>query len=259
MGFMKNKKILITGLSNKFSIAYGIAKSMYKQNAKLAFSYQSERIKEKVKKIAKKFDSSIILKCDVSSDKSIELFFSKLEKKWNNFDGFVHSIAYAPSNQLDGDFLDTITREGFKTAHDISSYSFVALAKRAKKLLNPFSSIITLTYLGSSRTVSNYNVMGLAKASLEANIRYMAKSMGNYNIRVNGISSGPIKTTASCGIKNFRKMLSSFKKNALLKKNITSEDVGNCAAFLCSNLSNGITGEIIYVDYGFNISIPENC
>lgn len=253
MGFLSNKKILITGLSNKFSIAYGIARSMYKQKAELAFTYQNKKIKKKLEKIAKQFNSDIILECDVNSDKSINNLFLELKKKWKKFDGFVHSIAYAQKNQLHGSYIETIDRKGFKIAHETSSYSFVALIKQCQKMLNNNSSILTLTYLGSNRVVPNYNIMGLAKASLESNVKYMANELGKNNIRVNAISSGPIKTLASSAIKNFKKMISYYKSITPIQRLVTTEEIGNCAAFLCSDLSSGITGEILHVDGGFNI------
>lgn len=255
MGILKNKHILITGLSNKFSISYGIAKSMYQQGAKLAFSYQNDRLKNKIKKITDQFKSDIILKCDVNSDESIKELFYKLKKKWTKFDGLVHSIAYAPKEQLNGDYVELIDRKSFNITHETSSYSFVGLIKNCKEMLNKNSSIVSLTYLGSNRVVPNYNIMGLAKASLEANIRYTANSLGPYGIRVNGISSGPIKTLASSAIKNFKKMLSYYKLSTPIKRLVTIQDIGNCASFLCSDLSAGITGEILHVDGGFNMTM----
>lgn len=251
MGFMKKKRILITGISNKLSIAYGIACAMYQQNAKLAFTYQTSRLKSRVDEIAKNFDSNIVIKCDVSSDEDIRNLFLKLKKIWNKFDGFVHSIAYAPADQLNGDYVENVTREGFRIAHDISSYSFVALAKECKKMLNPGSALLTISYLGSKCVFPNYNVMGLAKASLETNVKYMSSAMGKKNIRVNAISTGPVRTLASSGIKNFRKMFLHFKKVSPLVRSATIQEIGNCAAFLCSDLSSAITGEVLYVDCGF--------
>ncbi|AMA65087.1 Enoyl-[acyl-carrier-protein] reductase [NADH] FabI [Candidatus Arsenophonus lipoptenae] len=253
MGFMIGKRILITGLASKLSIAYGIAKAMHKQGAELAFSYQGNKLKYRVKEIAKKFGSKIVLPCDVTSDENISILFKDLSKIWKNFDGFIHSIAYAPATQLNGDYVNTVTRQGFQIAHDISSFSLVALAKACRNMLNPNSSIVTLTYLGSERAIPNYNIMGLAKASLEANVRYMANSMGPQGIRVNGISAGPIRTLAASGIKNFRNMLEYYKLVTPIKYTVTTENIGNWAAFLCSDLSTGVTGEIIHVDSGFNI------
>ena len=224
---LKNKKILIAGLANKHSIATGIAKAMYAQGAELAFTYQSERLKKNVEKIALELNSSLLFECDVSSDKSIETMYQNLSKDWKNFDGFVHSIGFAPANELEGNFVDAATREGFKVAHDISSYSFTAMAKGAKSMLNPGSALLTLTYLGSIQSLPNYNVMGLAKASLEANTRFLAAAMGPDGIRVNAISAGPIKTLAASGVKNFRKMLSNYANRAPLRRIVTSTEVGN--------------------------------
>jgi len=251
---LENKRIIIFGLANKYSIAAGIARSMSKQGAKLAFAYQNERLLKNLRPIADECNSDILIECDVSSDESIENAFNNLTKEWNTFDGLVHSIGYAPADQLEGDFVDVTNREGFKIAHDISSYSFTALAKAAKPFLNENSALLTLTYLGAMQTMPNYNVMGLAKASLEANTRFLAASLGDKNIRVNAISAGPIKTLAASGVKNFRKMLTQHSKRAPLGRTVTAEEVGNAAAFLCSDYASGITGEITYVDAGFNIS-----
>jgi enoyl-[acyl-carrier protein] reductase I len=249
---LKNKKILIAGLANKHSIAAGIAKAMHSQGAELAFTYQSERFKKNVKKIAGELGSELLFECDVASDQSIDKMYAELSNHWKTFDGFVHSIGYAPANELEGNFVDATTREGFQIAHDISSYSFTAMAKGAKPMLNENSALLTLTYLGSIQSLPNYNVMGLAKASLEANTRFLAAAMGPDSIRVNAISSGPIKTLAASGVKNFRKMLSNYANRAPLRRVVTTLEVGNVAAFLCSDLASGITGEITYVDGGFN-------
>lgn len=249
---LKNKKILISGLANKYSIAKGIAEAMYREGAELAFTYQSERLLKNLKPIAEDLGSDILIQCDVSDDDSINSSFKELSKTWSNFDGLVHSIGFAPADQLEGDFVDVTTREGFKIAHDISSYSFTALAKAAKPMLNDSSALLTLTYLGAMQSLPNYNVMGLAKASLEANTRFLAASLGKDNIRVNAISAGPIKTLAASGVKNFRKMLSQHANRAPLGRTVTTEEVGNVAAFLCSDYASGITGEITYVDAGFN-------
>ncbi len=251
---LKNKKILITGVANKYSIAAGIANSMFREGAELAFTFQNERLLKNIKPIAEACGSDILVECDVSDDDSIKNAFSSLKKKWKTFDGFVHSIGYAPSDQLEGNFVDVTTREGFKIAHDISSYSFTAMAKEAKSMLNDNSALLTLTYLGSIQTMPNYNVMGLAKASLEANTRFLADYLGSNNIRVNAIYAGQIKTLAASGVKNFRKMLNQHSERAPLGRTVTSEEVGNTAAFLCSDYASGITGEITYVDAGFNIS-----
>ena len=249
---LKNKKILITGLANKYSIANGIAAAMHREGAELAFAYQNDRLLKNLTLIANEYNSDILIECDVSSDESIDNAFKDLNKHWENFDGLVHSIGFAPSDQLEGNFVDVTSREGFKVAHDISSYSFTALAKAAKPMLNDSSALLTLTYLGAIQTMPNYNVMGLAKASLEANTRFLAASMGRDNIRVNAISAGPIKTLAASGVKNFRKMLSQHSERAPLGRTVTTEEVGNTAAFLCSDYASGITGEITYVDAGFN-------
>ena len=251
---LKNKKILISGLANKYSIANGIASAMHREGAELAFTYQNERLLKNLEPIAEKMNSKILIECDVSCDTSIATSFNELNKYWPDFDGFVHSIGFAPSEQLEGNFVDVTTREGFQIAHDISSYSFTAMAKAAKPMLNEGSALLTLTYLGSNKTVPNYNVMGLAKASLEANTRFLAASMGRDNIRVNAISAGPIKTLAASGVKNFRKMLSEHSKIAPLGRTVTTDEVGNVAAFLCSDYASGVTGEITYVDAGFNIA-----
>ncbi len=251
---LNNKKILISGLANKYSIAAGIATAMHREGAELAFTYQNERLLKNLKPIADECNSNILLECDVSNDDSIANTFKQLSKKWQKFDGFVHSIAYAPADQLEGDFLEVTNREGFKIAHEISSYSFTAMAKEAKSMLNKSSALLTLTYLGSTQTLPNYNVMGLAKASLEANTRFLASSMGKDNIRVNAISAGPIKTLAASGVKNFKKLLSQHSDKAPLGRTVTAEEVGNVAAFLCSDYASGITGEITYVDAGFNIA-----
>lgn len=252
--FLKNKKILITGLANKYSIASGIAAAMHREGAELAFTYQNERLLKNLKPLAEEYKSNILIECDVANDNSINDAFKRLYEEWSTFDGIVHSIGFAPSDQLEGNFVDVTTREGFQIAHDISSYSFTALAKAAKPMLNKNSALLTLTYLGAVQTMPNYNVMGLAKASLEANTRFLAASLGKDNIRVNAISAGPIKTLAASGVKNFKKMLGQHSSRAPLGRTVTSEEVGNTAAFLCSDLSSGITGEITYVDAGFNIA-----
>src|SRR6056300_1347316 len=249
---LENKKSLITGLANKYSIASGIAAAMHREGAELAFTYQNERLLKNLKPLAEEYGSNILIECDVASDESIERSFKELSKKWDKFDGFVHSIGFAPADQLEGNFVDVTTREGFKIAHDISSYSFTALAKASKSMLNDSSALLTLTYLGAIQTIPNYNVMGLAKASLEANTRFLAASTGADNVHVNAISAGPIKTLAASGVGNFRKMLSQHSSRAPLGRTVTIEEVGNVAAFLCSDYASGVTGEITYVDAGFN-------
>ncbi|UAJ65481.1 SDR family oxidoreductase [Candidatus Schneideria nysicola] len=254
MGFLSGKRIVITGIASNHSIAYGIAKVMYREGASLAFSYQNNRLKERIEKLSTEFESNIVLPCDVSDDKSIETFFVKLSATWENFDGFIHAIAYSPPSQLQGDFIDVVNRQDYAMTHDISAYSFVAMAKISRNMLVENASLVTLTYLGSERAIPYYNVMGTAKAALEANTRYLAYSMGRKGIRVNAISAGPIRTVAASGIKNFKKMLSYYKESTPLRRSISLEEIGNVAAFLCSDLSSGITGEIIHVDGGFNIT-----
>ena len=252
---LKNKNILIVGVANKHSIAAGIAKSMSGLGANLAFTYQNDRLKENVVKLANEWGSDICLPCDVADDSQIENTFKALSKIWDGLDCIVHAVGFAPREELDGNFLDVSTREGFKIAHDISSYSFIALAQAGKDMMKGRNgSLLTLTYLGSQRTLPNYNVMGLAKASLEASVRYLAASVGKDGHRVNAISAGPIKTLAASGVKNFRKMLSYNAGRAPLGRNVTTEEVGNTASFLSSDLASGITGELIYVDAGFNVT-----
>lgn len=258
MGFLKGKKILITGISNERSIALGIAKALYKQKAELSFVCQNKKIINKIKHLIDSMSVNTIFFCDVSSDENIKELFFNLKKIWNKFDGFVHSIAYCPKEQMHQDFVESSTKESFNLAHEISSYSFLSMARESKNMLNKFSSLVTLSYLGSQRVLSNYNMMGLAKASLESNIRYMAHALGKKNIRVNGISCGPIKTVSSYQIKNFSKIQKYQKSVSFIKNYITSRQIGNVAAFLCSNLSIGITGSIIYVDNGFNVNVPNN-
>jgi enoyl-[acyl-carrier protein] reductase I len=227
---------------------------MHKQGAELAFTHQVAKHEDRVKKLAANFNSDIVLPCDVSEDDQITNLFTLLKKHWGTFDILVHSIAFVPKDALSGDFVENTTRENFKIAHDISSYSFTALAKAALPMLSKNGSLLTVSYLGAERTMPNYNVMGLAKASLEANVRYMSHSMGQHGIRVNAVSAGPIKTLAASGISDFDKMYSFNEKHAALRRNVTIEEVGNAAAFLCSDLASGITGEITYVDGGMNIT-----
>lgn len=253
MAFLANKRILITGLLSSRSIAYGIAKAMQREGAQLAFTYQGKDVRERVEKLAAEFGSDLLFSCDVASDDEITQCFADLGKHWDSLDGIVHSIAFAPREALSGDYLDSVSREAFRIAHDVSSYSFAALAKAAMPLMQGRNgALLTLSYLGAIRVLPNYNVMGLAKASLEANVRFMASSLGPKGIRVNAISAGPIKTLAAAGIGNFGKLLGYTEKTAPLRRNVTTEEVGNVAAFLCSDLASGITGEITYVDAGFN-------
>lgn len=251
-GFLAGKKLLITGVLSNRSIAYGIAKACHAQGAALAFGYVGERFKERITEFAADFGSSLIFDCDVGSDEQISQLFNDLATVWGTFDGFVHSIGYAPREAIAGDFLDGLSREGFKVAHDISAYSFPAMAKAALPFLNPKSALLTLTYLGAVRTVPNYNTMGLAKASLEASVRYLAESLGPKGIRVNGISAGPIKTLAASGIKGFTKILTAVAQASPIRRNVTIDDVGNVAAFLLSDLAGGVSAEITYVDGGFS-------
>ena len=252
MGFLAGKKIVLTGLLSNRSIAYGIANPCHREGAELAFTYVGERFKDRITEFASEFNSTLIFDCDVSSDEQIEKLFTDLSLTWPKFDGFIHSIGFAPREAIAGDFLDGLSRESFKIAHDISAYSFPAMAKAALPMLNDKAALLTLTYLGSQMVVPNYNTMGLAKASLEASVRYLANSVGPKGIRCNGISAGPIKTLAASGIKGFGKILDFVENNAPLRRNVTIEDVGNAAAFLMSDLASGITGEITYVDGGFS-------
>ncbi len=253
MGFLAGKRALIVGLASNRSIAWGIAQAMRREGAEIALTYQNEKLRERVEKAAAELDSDITLPLDVSSDEQIDSVFAHLDDYWDHLDIIVHSVAYAPANELEGEYLDAVTREGFRIAHEISSYSFAALAKAGRNMMEGRSgALLTLSYLGAERAMPNYNVMGLAKASLEANVRYIAQSLGPDNIRVNAISAGPIRTLAAAGISNFRKMLTHVENTAPLRRNVTIEEVGNAAAFLCSDLASGITGEIVYVDSGFN-------
>ena len=252
MSFLSGKKILITGLLSNRSIAYGIAKACHAQGAELAFSYVGDRFKDRITDFAAEFNSKLIFDCDVGDDAQIEKMFQDLSVDWPQFDGFVHSIGFAPREAIAGDFLDGLSRESFKIAHDISAYSFPAMAKAALPYLRADAALLTLTYLGSLRVVPSYNTMGLAKASLEASVRYLADSLGSKGIRVNGISAGPIKTLAASGIKGFGKILSVVESSAPIRRNVTIDDVGNAAAFLMSPLAGGISAEIVYVDGGFS-------
>jgi enoyl-[acyl-carrier protein] reductase I len=254
MGFLAGKRALITGLLSNRSIAYGIAAAMKREGAELAFTYQLDRFQDRVVKLAKEFDSDIVLPCDVSDDAQIDAMYAQLKNHWDGFDILIHSVAFVPKEALDGDYLDCVTRENFRIAHDVSSYSFAALAKAGLSMMQGRNaSMLALSYIGAVRTLPNYNVMGLAKASLEANVRYMANSLGPKGIRVNCISAGPIRTLAASGIGDFDKIFGFYDKHAPLRRNVTIEEVGNTAAFLSSDLASGITGEITYVDGGFNI------
>ena len=254
MGFLEGKRALIVGVASPRSIAWGIAEAMHEQGAELAYTFQNDRLKTRVEKIATATGSNIVIPCDVASDEEINGVFTELATHWDGFDILVHSVGFAPREQLDGDFIDAVTREGFQIAHDISSYSFTALAKAALPLMEGRDgAMLTLTYVGSQRVLKGYNVMGLAKASLEANTRYMAANLGPRGIRVNAISAGPIKTLAAAGIADFRKMLHHVEETAPMRRTITPREVGNVAAFLCSDLASGVTGETTFVDSGYNI------
>lgn len=252
MGFLAGKRLLITGLLSNRSIAYGIAKACKREGAELAFSYVGERFKDRIVEFAKEFDSELIFDCDVGNDDQINQLFADLSQTWPTFDGFVHSIGFAPREAIAGDFLEGLSRESFRIAHDISAYSFPALAKAALPYLAPGSALLTLSYLGAVRAIPNYNTMGLAKASLEASVRYLARNLGPKGIRVNGLSAGPIKTLAASGIKDFGKLLTAFAAATPIRRTVTIDDVGNAAAFLLSDLSGGISAEIVYVDGGFS-------
>jgi len=255
MGFMQGKRVLIVGLASNRSIAWGIAQAMHREGADIAFTFQNEKLQGRVEKMAAECDSNITIECDVSSDEQIDNVFTELGKHWDGLDCIVHSVAFAPRDALDGDFVNATTRENFRIAHDISSYSFTALAKAGREMMaGRNGSLLTLSYLGAERAIPNYNVMGVAKASLEANVRYMAVALGAEGTRVNAVSAGPIKTLASAGINNFKSMLSKAADTAPLKKNVTIGEVGNVSAFLCSDLASGVTGEITYVDGGYNIA-----
>jgi enoyl-[acyl-carrier protein] reductase I len=255
MGFLQDRKILVTGMLSSRSIAYGIARACHREGAQLAFTFQGERVEERVRELAAEFGSDIVIGCDVSRDEEISGLFEQLGKHWDGLDGLVHSIAFAPREALVGDFLDGLTREAFQIAHDISSYSLAALTKAALPMMEGRdAAVLTLSYLGAERALPNYNVMGLAKASLEANVRYLAQSLGPRGMRVNSVSAGPIKTLAAAGIGNFGKLLAYNEKSAPMRRNVTIDEVGNAAAFLLSPLASGITGEILYVDAGFNIT-----
>ena len=255
MGFLDGKRALIVGLASNRSIAWGIAQAMQREGAELAFTYQNDKLKPRVEKMADECGSKLTFPCDVASDDEITNVFTSLRESWDALDIIVHSVAFAPREELEGEYVDATTREGFRQAHEISSYSFTALAKAGRPMMEGRNgALLTLSYLGAERVLPNYNVMGLAKASLEANVRYMASNLGPEGTRVNGISAGPIRTLAASGIKNFRAMLDYNEQNTPLRRNVTIEEVGNAAAFLCSDLASGITGEITYVDAGYNIT-----
>ena len=254
MGFLEGKRALIVGVASPRSIAWSIAEAMFDQGAELAYTYQNDRLRTRVEKIAAATNSEIIIPCDVALDDDIDNVFTELNKHWDYYDILVHSVGFAPREQLMGDYIDAISREGFQIAHDISSYSFAALAKAGLSMMEGRDgALLTLTYMGSIRAMPSYNVMGLAKASLEANMRYLAQSLGPKGIRVNAISAGPVKTLAAAGVSDFRKMMTHVETTAPMRRNITPREVGDVAAFLCSDLASGVTGEITFVDSGYNI------
>lgn len=253
MTLLANKRALICGLASNRSIAYGIAKAMHEQGAELAFTYQGDKLKERVINMAAEFGSSLAFPCDVANDEEIQQVFTQLNQHWDKLDILVHSLAFAPADQLGGDFIECINRDGFRIAHDISAYSLAALAKAAlPMMLDTQAAIVTLSYYGAEKAVPNYNVMGIAKASLEATMRYLAASLGPKGIRVNAISAGPIKTLAAAGIKDFRKIQAAYAGVTPLKRNVSTEEVGDTAVFLCSKMASGITGEVIHVDAGYH-------
>jgi enoyl-[acyl-carrier protein] reductase I len=262
MGFMSGKRALIVGVATERSIAWGIAEAMHREGAELAFTYANDKLRERVEPLAASVGSNVVLPLDVTSDTQIDAVFAALKERWGSLDVVVHAIAYAPREALAGSFTEHTSREAFAIAHDVSSYSLTALARGAMPLMQGRAgSILTLSYLGAVRAIPSYNVMGLAKASLEANVRFLAADLGPHGVRVNGISAGPIKTLAAAGIGGFRKMLARVAETAPLRRNVTLQDVGNAAAFLCSDLAAGITGEIVYVDGGFShvgMSFPED-
>jgi enoyl-[acyl-carrier protein] reductase I len=254
MGFLQDKRIVITGVASNRSIAWGTAQAMHREGAQLAFTYQTEKLRGRVEKLATELGSEIVLPLDVASDQQIDEMFQELGKVWDGLDGIVHSIGFAPREELEGSYADAVTREGFAIAHDISSYSFAALAKSGREMMRGRNgALVTMSYLGAVRTVPNYNVMGVAKASLEANMRYLADSLGPEGIRVNAVSAGPIRTLAASGISGFRGMLAEAEQKTPLRRNVTIQEVGNAAAFLCSDLASGITGDVLYVDSGYHI------
>jgi len=254
MGFLENKRALIVGVASNRSIAYGVAKAMHREGAELAFTYQGDKLRGRVAGFAEEFGSDIVLPLDVSSDDEIEAVFSELGSKWDGLDCLIHSVGFAPRDQLDGSYADSVNREGFRIAHDISAYSLAALAKAGRNMMQGRNgSIVTMSYLGAVRTIPHYNVMGVAKAALEASVRYLADSLGPEGTRVNAVSAGPIKTLAASGIAGFRGMLAEGEQKNPLRRNVTIDEVGNATAFLCSDLASGITGDVLYVDSGYHI------
>ncbi|MCH8505401.1 MAG: enoyl-ACP reductase [Ectothiorhodospiraceae bacterium] len=253
MGFLANKKALITGIASNRSMAWGVAQAMQREGAELAFTYLGDKLKPRVEKLAGELGSNIVLPLDVGRDEDFDNLGGELKKHWDSVDIIIHSIAFAPQEELKGSYVDNTTREGYRMAHDISAYSFVALAKALRPMMSEEAALLTMTYLGAERALPSYNVMGPAKASLEASVRYMAYDLGAQGIRVNVLSAGPIKTLAAAVIGSFRRMLEYNARSAPLKRNVTTEEVGNVAAFLCSDLARGVTGEVIHVDSGFHM------
>jgi enoyl-[acyl-carrier protein] reductase I len=254
MGFLAGKRAIVTGLASNRSIAWGIAQAMHREGAELALSYQTDKLRGRVEEMAAELGSDLTLPLDVAEDAQIDSFFASLAKRWDGFDILVHSMAFAPADQLEGRYIDAVSREGFRIAHDVSSYSLAALARKSEPMMRGRAgALLTLSYLGAVRTLPNYNVMGVAKASLEANVRFLATDLGASGIRINAISAGPIRTLAASGVKGIRQMIAQVAAASPLKRNVTIEDVGNAAAFLCSDLAAGITGQVIYVDAGYNI------
>ena len=254
MGFLDNKRALIVGVASNRSIAYGVASAMHREGATLAFTYQGEKLQDRVAGFAAEFGSDLVFPLDVSRDEEIDAVFENLGQHWDGLDIIVHSVGFAPRDQLEGSYIDAVNREGFRIAHDISAYSLAGLARAGRPLMQGRGgAIVTMTYLGAVRTVPNYNVMGVAKASLEANVRYLADSLGPEGTRVNAVSAGPIRTLAASGISGFRGMLAEAEQKTPLRRNVTIDEVGNAAAFLCSDLASGITGDVLYVDSGYHI------
>jgi enoyl-[acyl-carrier protein] reductase I len=254
MGFLQDKRVLVTGVASNRSIAWGVAQAMHRQGAQLAFSYQTDKLKGRAEEMAAQCGSDLVVELDVGSDAQIEGAFAQLAARWDGLDAIVHSIGFAPREQLEGNYVDAVTRDGFRIAHDISSYSFAALAKAGREMMRGRNgALLTMSYLGAVRAVPNYNVMGVAKASLEANVRYLAAALGPEGTRVNAVSAGPIRTLAASGISGFRSMLQQVEERTPLRRNVTIEEVGNAAAFLCSDLASGITGDVLYVDTGYHI------
>jgi len=262
MGMLTGKRALIVGVATDRSIAWGIAQVLHAQGAQLAFTYAGEKFKERVEPLATSLGSSLILPMDVTDDAQIAAVFAKLQQEWGSLDILVHAVAFAPREAIEGSFTANTTREAFRIAHDVSSYSLTALARAAAPLMaGRAGAVLTLSYLGAVRSIPSYNVMGLAKASLEANVRFLAADLGPQGIRVNAISAGPIKTVAAAGVGGFRKMLAEVARTAPLRRNVTTEDVGNAAAFLCSDMARAVTGEILYVDNGFStvgMALPDD-